>query len=173
MWKHPSREMIETPWSSSLDFLQLSLLLLTPDPSPGKADGNQRASSPTNSLASIPEIPQWPCTCVGGRGCCTCLASSPAPYCHRGKQLLWPEHGRASQHPSEHSGSWGDLIYYHYSVGGLVDFLGFGPFADHNSICRVPNLRLSHRHLCGSAKTSAEHHYYRIDHQMENIVSFC
>ena len=102
---------------------------------------------------------------------------SPAPYCHRGKQLLWPEHGRASQHPSEHSGSWGDLIYhyyyYHYiDVGGLVDFFGFGPFADHNSICRVPNLWLSHRHLCGSAKTSAEHDCYRSNHRTERIV-FC
>ena len=94
---------------------------------------------------------------------------SPAPYCHRGKQLLWPEHGRASQHPSEHSGSWGDLIYYHYSVGGLVDFFGFGPFADHNSICRVPNLWLSHRPLFGSAKTSAEHFNYRQNDQMETL----
>ena len=170
MWEHPSREMIETPWSSSLNFLQLSLLLLTPDPSPGKADGNQRASSPTNSLASIPEIPQWPCTCVGGPRCsgyCTCLASDPLPpivtvansSCGEGKPRA------ADQSTSLRPG----LSEREVATRGLVDFLPAGPFANHNSICRVPNLWLSHRRLCGSAKTSAEHFNYRQNDRMETL----
>ena len=102
---------------------------------------------------------------------CTCLASSPRRYCHRGKQLLCA--GQASSsllvNIPRQVLACNTRISRFFHFRGLVDFFPRGPFPDHNSICRVPNLWLSHRRLCGSAKTSAEHFNYRQNDRMETL----